>query len=346
MVERAATATGTAIGIDAGTKTRPGRTSTDAGSARLRDAWASLRRWAHGRGWQVGWGPLAVVDAARADVGSRGISRALAEYAGEAISPEDARSLSARGLASVVVVVAPRPAHAVLFDRDGGPVEAVLPPTYLGYRDLFEEVRRALAEDALPAARVETLAAPLKQVAARLGLVSYGRNNVTYAPGAGSWIQLLGYVTDARLPLLGRWRPAEPSLLSRCRTCRACVNSCPTGAISKDRVLLHADRCLTFANEVEGPWPDFVDPRTHHALVGCLLCQGRCPENPELPVESSGVVFTREETAALLSEPEDREGPAWAGIRGKLGRLGQPHMEDVLARNLRALVAAREAAGR
>lgn len=306
----------------------------------------NLLRWARGRGCRVGWGPLGVVDAALSDVGSRGISRAVAAYAGEAISSEDSASLAARGLASVVVVVLPRPAHSVLFDRDEGAVEAIVPPTYVGYRDLFEEVRRDLQDDGLPGARVETLAAPLKQVASRLGLVSYGRNNVTYAPGFGSWFQLLGYLTDARLPVPEEWQPAEPALLERCRTCRACLKSCPTAAISEDRFLLHADRCLTFANELPGPWPDFVDPRAHHALLGCLLCQRRCPENPELPLETTGITFAREETAALLAEPEDRDGPAWTGIRAKLGLLGQPHSEDVLGRNLRALVAVREAPAR
>ena len=58
--------------------------------------------------------------------------------------------------------------------------------------------------------------APLKPLAVRLGLVRYGRNNVTYAPGMGSYIQLLGYLTDASLPLPDGWRPQEPTLLPEC----------------------------------------------------------------------------------------------------------------------------------
>lgn len=299
-----------------------------------------LKRWADERGYRVGWGPLEVVGDAVADVEGRGISAAVAAYASESLSSEGAGTLRARGFASVVVVVKPRPAHTVLFEVNGERLEAILPPTYCRYRDTFEEVRQELHEGGLPGARLETLQAPLKVVASRLGLVSYGRNNVTYAPGLGSYIQLLGYLTDARLPLPDAWQPSPPVLLPRCLACRACLRSCPTGAIAEDRILLHADRCLTFANELGGSWPEWVEPKAHHALLGCLLCQRRCPENPELAVEAAGVTFTAEETEAVLSESNGGAG-VWDGVRTKLAQLGQPGAEEVLGRNLRALVARR-----
>ncbi len=114
----------------------------------------------------------------------------------------------------------------------------------------------------------------------------------------------------------------------------------PDGAIAADRVLLRAERCLTYVNELPGPWPDFVSPRFHHCLLGCLRCQRACPVNPRLPVESSGVAFNREETDALLADTGDHAGPAWGGVREKLVRLGQTYSEEVLGRNLQALVAA------
>lgn len=305
----------------------------------------SLQRWADERGYRVGWGPLEVVDAARADVARRGISPAVAAYAAESVSTEGAEGFRARGFTAVVMVVKPRPAHRVMLEVGEERLETILPPTYYRYRGTFDEVGKDLRERGLPGARVETLCAPLKQVASRLGLVSYGRNNVTYAPGFGSYIQLLGYLTDARLPLPVGWRSTEPALLARCLKCRACVRSCPTGAICEDRVLLDADRCLTFANEQPGSWPAWVEPTAHHALLGCLLCQRRCPENPELPVEETGVMFTRGETDALLAGSEERDGAAWDGVREKLALLGQSYSEDVLGRNVGAFVAAR-AAGR
>lgn len=298
-----------------------------------------LRAWAEERGWRVTWGPLQVVDEAYADVGTRNLSSALLAYASESFTAVRSGDLRARGLSSVVVVARPRPAHSVVFEAEGGPREALLPPTYQRYRDTFEDVRLELQRTALAGSRVKTLGAPLKQVAARLGLVSYGRNNIAYISGLGSWFQLLGYVTDAPLPPAPPG-PSAPALLDRCVRCRACLNACPTGAVQADRILLDADRCLTFVNEQPGAWPRWVESDAHHTLLGCLACQTICPENPRLPVEPSGVVFSREETRALLADPEERIGAAWDGVREKLALLGQSYSEDVVGRNLKAFLAA------
>ena len=127
------------------------------------------------------------------------------------------------GPATVVVVVMPRPAHAVAFTVDGRQVEAVFPPTYVRYQPLFEEVRKDLEEHGLPGARVERLNVPLKSLAARLGLVRYGRTNVTYAPGFGSYLQLFGYLTDAALPLPDDWRPCTARAAARVRRAARCA---------------------------------------------------------------------------------------------------------------------------
>jgi hypothetical protein len=63
-------------------------------------------------------------------------------------------------------------------------------------------------------------------------------------------------------------------------------------------------------------------------------------------VETTGVVFTAEETEALLGDGGAHEGPAQGGVRAKLERLGLPYEEQqVLGRNLRALVQARARGG-
>jgi hypothetical protein len=83
-----------------------------------------------------------------------------------------------------------------------------------------------------------------------------------------------------------------------------------------------------------------MPPSAHNCIIGCLLCQRACPANPKLPVERTGVVFTAEETEALLGDGGVHEGPAREGIKAKLERLGQPYQEPVLGRNLRALLEA------
>ncbi len=306
----------------------------------------TLIRWATERGYHVGWGLPSVVTVARDDVLSRRRSGELDGGFFEAnLAGFNSFEAPWEGPATVVVVVMPRPAHAVGFTVDGRELETVFPPTYVRYQPLFDEVRTDLQEHGLPGARVERLNVPLKSLAARLGLVRYGRTNVTYAPRFGSYIQLFGYLTDAALPLPADWRPCEPELLPECEDCSVCLAACPTGAIGEDRVLLHGERCLTVVNESPGDWPGWVPASAHNCIIGCLLCQRPCPANRELPVERTGVVFTAEETEALLGDGGVHEGPAWDGVRAKLERLGQPYQEPVIGRNLRALVQARARGG-
>jgi epoxyqueuosine reductase len=302
----------------------------------------TLIRWATERGYHVGWGLPSAINAARDDVLSRRRSGELdGGFFGANLAGFDSFEVPWEGPATVVVAVMPRPAHAVAFTVDGRQVETVFPPTYVRYQPLFEEVRTDLQEHGLPGARVERLNGPLKSLAARLGLVRYGRTNVTYAPELGSYIQLFGYLTDAALPLPADWRPCEPELLPECEDCSVCLAACPTEAIGEDRVLLHGERCLTVVNENPGEWPDWVPRSAHNCIIGCLLCQRPCPANPELSVERTGVVFNAEETEALLGDSGVHQGQAWEGIKAKLERLGQPYQEPVISRNLRALLDAR-----
>lgn len=299
---------------------------------------AHLVAWARSRGYQVAWGPASLIEQARRDVEGRLAAGEIDRELAAATFPfEYPPVLPDRD--TVVMVAVPRPAYRVTFVLGDGPFDAIMPPTYVRYRPTFEDVRRELAEHALPGYRVSILAAPLKSLAVRLGLVRYGRNNLVYAPGLGTYLQLLGYVTDAPLSIDDAWAPSEPRLLDRCANCHACERQCPTGAITAERTLLHAERCLTHANEAAGEWPRWVADSMHHTLIGCLVCQRQCPANPPLPVEDTGVVFGRDETRALLSEG-DHDAEAWNAIRTHLEELGRAYQEPVLGRNLRALLRA------
>ncbi len=299
-----------------------------------------LRRWAESRGYGIAWGPASLVREVQQEIAARRMNGELAEpfYEAELAPIVEAPPPPAEG--TVVMVAKPRTASRIHFELEDGLFETLLPPTYARYRATFEDVRQDLVTHGLPGARLELLMGPLKGLAARLGLVRYGRNNVTYAPGAGSYIQLCGYVTDVRLE---QWMPGAgaPRMLDACEDCSACRRACPTGAIDAGRVLLHAERCLTVLNENPGAWPEWVPERAHTCLLGCLICQHACPANPKLTVKDSGLCFTLGETRALLGS-DPAEPPRWeTGIRTKLAWLGQPYAEPVLGRNLQALVRAR-----
>jgi epoxyqueuosine reductase len=299
-----------------------------------------LLAWAHERGYRVAWGPIEAAALAVRDVAGRHAAGEIdreffdSNLAGFSLF-EAGRCCGDR----VLVVVMPRPAHSVSFDIDGRPHHVVIPPTYVRYRPLFDELARDIKVHALPpGSRVERVNAPLKSLAARLGLVRYGRNNLTYDPQFGTSIQLFGYVTDAPLPVSDGWRPSEPELLPECESCTACRDACPTGAIGSDRVLLLGERCLTWWNERDVPWPAWLPLSAHHCLVGCLACQDACPANVPLAVADTGVTFSPEETRAILEDDADPAGRIRASIRVKLDRIGLSE-ERVIGRSLRALLA-------
>jgi epoxyqueuosine reductase len=296
-----------------------------------------LLEWAAQRGYRVAWGSGEVVEKVRREIEARRSGFELDEHLFEhELKPMVGKGSGSIG-GSVVIVAMPRPAHWVRFDVDGRDFDALLPPTYFRYRATFEEVRMDLAENGLSGIRLEYLTAPLKAIASRLGLVRYGRNNISYVAGLGSYLQLCGYWTDTSFPEMEEAKTAVPSLLPQCENCGVCISVCPTDAISEERVLIRAERCLTFVNENPGNWPEWLSPRAHNCLVGCLECQRACPANPELQIVHTGLSFSAAETRLLLSSNSTADDRAETGIRMKLAWLGQPYIESVLGRNLLAL---------
>jgi len=202
---------------------------------------------------------------------------------------------------SMIIVAVPSPQNRVVFTWKGEKRGLILPPTYVAYDKTTKHVERLLA-GILEAGgyHVARTALPLKLLAVRSGLGEYGRNNVCYVSGMGSFLQLVGVYSD--LPCLeDSWR--EVRMMERCQHCQACRQSCPTDAISSDRFLLRAERCLVFHNEKKGdvPFASWIDPSWHNCLYGCLHCQRVCPEDKEfLPWIGETEEFSEEETALLL----------------------------------------------
>jgi epoxyqueuosine reductase len=101
--------------------------------------------------------------------------------------------------------------------------------------------------------------------------------------------------------------------------------------------LIHAERCITFLNEGNGEFPEWVDPAWHNSLVGCMKCQLVCPVNKRLiKWVEEGEDFNEAETELILSGvPLDRIPSETAH---KLKRCYMHEYLDVLPRNLRAFL--------
>ena len=216
---------------------------------------------------------------------------------------------------SIIVMAMPRPQTPINFVYRRKSITLTLPPTYAGYNAITRQMGEILASILDPRGyRITPTLLPLKLLAACSGLAEYGRNNVCYIPGMGSFFQLAAYYSDLPCPESTQQDPwASPRLMKRCETCRACLIQCPTKAIADDRILLHADRCLSFHNErfSWAPFPAWIDPRSHNSLMGCMLCQRYCPEDkPFLGWFEDSVDFTEDETRLLLEGATKDQLPA------------------------------------
>ncbi len=175
---------------------------------------------------------------------------------------------------------------------------------------------------------------PLKRLAACSGLARYGRNNITYVEGMGSFHGLAAFYSD--MPVEEeQWH--APALMARCENCAVCRNSCPTGAIRSDRFLIDNERCLSFFNEVADPFPDWLPASAHHCLYDCLRCQESCPENkPRLSDVIGPISFDQGETEALLAGAPLEEFSSEA--QQKIRLLGMDQWMAAIPRNMMILM--------
>jgi len=245
---------------------------------------------------------------------------------------------------SLIVVAVPQPSVQFTFTWNGKETLLGVPPTYLKSQQVDRRVEDLLAETLHPAGYRATLApVPKKLLAVGSGLAAYGRNNVSYVDGMGSFYRLVAFASDLPCPE-DPWR--EPRMMEACQKCTACRRKCPTGAIAAERFLLHAERCIVFHNEkpTTVPFPAWIDPAAHNCLVGCLTCQQVCPQNKDFAgwVEE-GAAFSQEETVLLLQGRALDRLPAATAEKLKQSDLAS--YLEVLPRNLAVLLNAAPPAG-
>lgn len=238
------------------------------------------------------------------------------------------------GVQFLVIVSVHQPITRSSFTWRGKVYHADIPPTYIGKVD-DARVKDALAKIVEPAGYqlVKTLL-PAKTLAVRSGLAQYGRNNITYVPGYGSFHRLMVFATDGVFQE-DSW--GESRVMKACESCFICRDKCPTHCIPTDRFLLHAENCLTWHNESATPLADWIKPDWHNALVGCMRCQLVCPVNKnQLEEIVPGPSFSEQETELILQKsPMDLLPDE---TRRKLAEIAMDDSSEVLGRNLELLI--------
>jgi len=237
------------------------------------------------------------------------------------------------GARSLIIIAVPSPQSQAIFKWNGESRALIIPPTYVRYKETTKMVEDYLRSILSPEGyNVASARLPLKLLAVRSGLGQYGKNNICYVPGMGSFLQLVAVYSD--LPCQeDTWQDAQ--VMKRCQSCDACRSKCPTGAIPSDRFLLRAERCIPFHNEKQGdvPFPAWMDLSWHNCVIGCLQCQRVCPEDRDFLGWVEGKEeFSEEETSLLLKGVEIDKLPATTVE--KLKRLDLIRQFETLPRNL------------
>jgi epoxyqueuosine reductase len=242
---------------------------------------------------------------------------------------------------SLIVVSTPWRLRSVVVHWKGAEHTLLIPGGYFYYENqafrvpLFRQIAQRVVGD--PAARLVFANPPLKTLAVRSGLAEYGKNNITYVDGYGSFHVLWAFYSEAVLE--DQWtRPYRTMRI--CQGCSVCTRDCPTKAIRESDFVLDGGRCITTYNEMKEPLPKWIDAKAHNALIGCLKCQYDCPANQGLNQNYEHVAdFSEAETELLLDDRHDAK--LEASISEKLKGLGDWFAKDMkyLSRNVRLALA-------
>jgi epoxyqueuosine reductase len=180
---------------------------------------------------------------------------------------------------------APHPASPPNTGERGARNEARVARYALGddYHDVLKTRLHQLADwirskepTAQTRAAVDTAPVMEKELAARAGIGWMGKNTCIINESIGSWLFLGEVITTLELP------PDDPAI-DRCGTCRRCIDSCPTGAITAP-YQLDARKCISYLTiELREDIPHELRSGLGDWLYGCDICQDVCPWNSKAP---------------------------------------------------------------
>lgn len=111
-----------------------------------------------------------------------------------------------------------------------------------------------------------------RPLAQKAGLGWAGKHSLLLDKDAGSWFFLGELLVDIPIPI------DEPQS-DQCGQCRACMTSCPTGAIIEEGVI-DARLCISYLTiELDGVIPEELRSKIGNRIYGCDDCQLVCPWN-------------------------------------------------------------------
>lgn len=160
--------------------------------------------------------------------------------------------------------------------------------SYACNRDYHKTIRKMLRgmlrtlqeENPTLAGRAFVDSAPLleKQYAVEAGLGWIGRQSLLITPQFGSFVLLGELVLGDEADLYD-----TPYTGNGCGTCRRCLDTCPTGALTAP-MTVDATRCIS-CHTIEAAPDSEID--LHGWIFGCDECQSCCPHNLHAPLHTN-----------------------------------------------------------
>lgn len=115
-----------------------------------------------------------------------------------------------------------------------------------------------------------------RDFAAQAGVGWIGKNCCLIHPQLGSWLFLGEIITELEIE-------PTPPMAQHCGTCTACLDACPTGALTAPYTL-DSNRCISYLTiEMRRNFSDQERSWVGNHLFGCDICQEVCPWNRRAP---------------------------------------------------------------
>jgi epoxyqueuosine reductase len=155
---------------------------------------------------------------------------------------------------------------------------------------------------------VDTAPVLERELAWRAGLGWLGRNTCLINRELGSELLLGELLTDVEL---SPGTPAE----DHCGSCRACLEACPTAALTAADGL-DARRCIAYLTiEHRSALPDQLSGALGPHLFGCDICQAVCPWNRQAAPSCNPRLAPRPHLGRLsVTALAGLDGPGWLAL--------------------------------
>jgi epoxyqueuosine reductase len=203
---------------------------------------------------------------------------------------------------TIIIAALPQSITRLTFSLQGRDYPAEVAPTYFPAADEARATEILNKELGNSGYKVVKARLAFKTLAVRSGLAGYGKNNLAYVPGMGSFCRLIAFYSDVPCEE-DSWQSS--GMMKACENCTLCRENCANGSITAGRFLIHAENCLGFLGDIEPDVPHWVQrqPGWPNAFVGCMCCQRVCPANkPYLKNIIAGPSFSGEETNLILNK--------------------------------------------